>query len=170
MLISFFNYIRDFIIKGKAQVKNPMIRINDIYVLPFTDFHLSPFGYEYYIGSYLKYNKTLYETYYRWGNGNIDGKSYGFGLGIINAIHYRNLRLDVGGDFWKQGFNLLYYEKDIDKYQENILSGKIYMKTFYQINNTFSLFGQASYKGEGFLLGNPVKKGFNAKIGLSSHF
>ena len=170
LLISFYNYIRDYIIKGQAQVKNPMIRIKEIYFLPFTDFHLSPFGYEYYIGSYLKYNKTLYETYYRWSNGNIDGKSYGLGFCITNAFQYKHFRFDMGGDFWKQGFNLLYYEKDINKYQENLLSGKIYVKTFYMINNTFSLFGQASYKGEGFLIGNPVKKGFNAKAGLSFHF
>ena len=170
LLLSFYYYIRDYIIKGQAQVKNPMIRVKNISFLPFTDFHLSPFGFEYYLGTYLKNNKTLYETYYRWGKGNIDGNSYGFGLGILNAFKFWHFRFDIGGDFWKQDFNLLYYEIDNDKYQENILSGKIYMKTFYQINNSFSLFGQASYKGEGYLLGNPVNKGFNAKTGLRIHF
>jgi len=91
-------------------------------------------------------------------------------MNISNIVQSHNFRFDAGFDLWKQGFNLLYYEKDSAKYRETIYSGKIYLKTFYQINNTFSLFGQASYKGDGFLLGNPIKKGFNAKIGLSFYF
>jgi hypothetical protein len=167
LLISLFNYIRDYIILGQAQVRNPMIKINSFSFLPFTDFHLSPFGYEYYAGTYLKYNKTLYESYYRWSFGNIDGKSYGLGMCISNMIQYHSIRFDAGFDLWKQGFNLLEYERDSTLYREKIFSGKIYLKTFYQINKTFSLFGQVSYKGDGFLLGNPMKKGFGAKVGLS---
>ena len=29
-------------------------------------------------------------------------------------------------------------------------SGKIFVKVFYQINNTFTLFGQGSFKGDGY--------------------
>ena len=170
LLISLFNYTRDYIIRGRSQVKNPMIRIKNIRFLPFTDFHLSPFGYEYYIGSYFKYDKTLYETYYRWSSGNIDGKSYGFGMNIMNAFQYEHFRFDGGFDFWEQDFNLLYYESDAVKYKQKVFSGKIYLKAFYQINNTLSLFGQASYKGDGFLLGNPIERGFNTKIGLGFYF
>jgi hypothetical protein len=82
-------------------------------------------------------------------------------------IQYHSIRFDAGFDLWKQGFNLLEYERDSTLYREKIFSGKIYLKTFYQINKTFSLFGQVSYKGDGFLLGNPMKKGFGAKVGLS---
>jgi hypothetical protein len=166
LLISLFNYTRDFIIYGKSQVKNPMIKISNFSFLPFTDFHLSPFGYEYYAGTYLKYNKTLYEAYYRWGNGNIDGNSYGLGMNISNMVQYHNFKFDLGYDFWNQGFNLLYYEKDDNKYYDNVISGKVYFRTSYHINSTFSFLGQVSYKGDGFLLGNPIKKGFNVKIGI----
>jgi hypothetical protein len=170
LLISLFNYTRDYIIRGKAQFKNPMIKIKNIEFLPFTDFHLSPFGFEYYVGSYVKYNKTLFEPYYCWSNGNIDGKSYGLGMNLSNLAHYHNFRFDAGFDLWSQGFNLLYYEKDDNKYRVKVLSGKINLKTICQINRTFSLLGQVSYKGNGFLLGDPVKRGFNAKIGLGFYF
>ena len=170
LLISLFNYTRDFLIHGKSQVKNPMIKIKNVAFLPYTDFHLSPFGYEYYAGTYLKYNKILFETYYRWSNGNIDGKSYGVGLNISNLIRYNSFIFDVGTDIWKQGFNLLYYGTNYDKYHEKILSGKLYIKATYQINNTFSFLGQLSYKGDGFLLGNPIEHGFNAKIGIEFYF
>ena len=53
LLMSFFNYTRDFIIKGRSQVRNPMIRIKSVSFLPFTDFHFSLFGFEYYFGTYL---------------------------------------------------------------------------------------------------------------------
>ncbi|MFO7369705.1 MAG: hypothetical protein R6X09_05485 [Bacteroidales bacterium] len=170
LLLMFFNYTRDYIVKGRTQVKNPMIRIKNIHFLPFTDFHLSPFGFEYYIGSYLKYNQTLYETYYRWSNGNIDGKSYGFGLNMINAFQYKHFRFDTGFDLWKQDFNLLHYESNATKYYKDIFSGKIFIKTIYQINNTFSFVLQTSYKGKGFLSGNPIKSGYNAKIGMGFYF
>ena len=170
LLISLFNYTRDFIIHGKSQVHNPMIKVENFAFLPYTDFHLSPFGYEYYAGTYLKYNKTLFETYYRWSNGNIDGKSYGIGINMINLIRFNSLKFDAYFDFWKQGFNLLYYETDPVKYRKKIFSGKICLKTIYQINNTFSFLGQVSYKGDGFLLGNPIKQGFNAKIGIGLYF
>ncbi len=170
LLISLFNYTYYYIIQGKSQVKSPMIKINAISFLPFTDFHLSPYGFEYYIGNYFKYNKTLYETYYRWSNGNIDGKSFGFGLTISNFIKYKNLRIDAGFDLWKQNFNLLYYNKDDIRYQQGIFSGKVLLKTHYQLNNTLSLWTQLSYKGIGFLLGYPIQKGFNAKIGMGFFF
>jgi hypothetical protein len=170
LLISLYNYFKDFIIDGKSKVKNPMIQIDNVSFLPYTDFHLSPFGYEYYAGTYLKYNKTLYEAYYRWSSGNIDGKSYGLGLSFLNMLRYHNLRFDAGFDLWKQGFNLLYYEIDNSKYREIVLSGKVYLKTIYQINDTISFLAQASYKGDGFLLGNPVKHGFGTKIGIDFYF
>jgi hypothetical protein len=170
LLISLFNYTRDFIIRGRAQVKNPMIKIKEMAFLPYTDFHLSPFGYEYYAGTYLKFNKTLFETYYRWSNGNVDGKSYGLGVNMINLIRFKPFKFDVGVDLWKQDFNLLYHTTNDDKYYENILSGKLYVRANYQLNNTFSFLGQLSYKGDGFLLGNPVEHGLNAKIGIGFYF
>jgi hypothetical protein len=170
LLISLFNYTRDFIIHGKSQVKNPMIKIKNITFLPYTDFHLSPFGYEYYAGAYLKYNKTLFETYCRWSSGNIDGKSYGIGLNLVNLIRYNSFKFDAGIDIWKQGFNPLYYETNDEKYHKEVLSGKIYMSANYQIDHTFSLIGQLSYKGDGFLLGNPLEHSFNAKIGIGFYF
>jgi hypothetical protein len=170
LLISIFNYARDFIINGKSQVTNPMINVDNVAFLPYTDFHLSPFGYEYYAGTYLKYNKALLEAYYRWSNGNIDGKSYGIGFNMINLIRFNSFKFDVGLDIWEQGFNLLYYETDNVKYHEKILSGKIYLKPIYKINNTFSFLGQVSYKGDGVLLGNPITHGFNAKIGIGCYF
>ena len=170
LLISLFNYTRDFIIRGRAQAKNPMIKIKEMAFLPYTDFHLSPFGYEYYAGTYLKFNKTLFETYYRWSSGNVDGKSYGLGVNMINLIRFKSFKFDVGVDLWKQDFNLLYHTTDDDKYYENILSGKLYVRANYQLNNTFSFLGQLSYKGDGFLLGNPVEHGLNAKIGIGFYF
>ncbi len=170
LLIALFNYGRDFIISGKSQVKNPMIRIKNIMILPYTDFHLSPFGSEYYAGLYLKYHKTLFETYYRWASGNIDGKSYGAGVNLVNLMTIHHFRFDGGFDLWSQGFNLLYYEKDDHQYREKVISGKVNFKTMVQLNRTFSMLGQVSYKGDGFLLGNPVKKGFNAKIGAGIYF
>lgn len=170
LLISLFNYTRDFIIRGRSQVKNPMIRIRHVSFLPFTDFHLSPFGYEYYAGTYLKYNKTLFETYYRWSNGNVDGKSYGIGVNMINLLRFNALKFDVGLDLWRQDFNLLYHDINDEKYHANIISGKLYVRANYQINNTFSFLGQLSYKGDGFLIGNPVEHGVNAKIGLGFYF
>ncbi len=170
LLISLFNYFRDFIILGKSRVRNPMIEIENFAFLPFADFHLSPFGYEYYAGTYLKYNKTLYEAYYRWSDGNIDGKSYGIEINILNIIRFPSLKCDVGFDLWKQGFNLLYYERDNDRYRETTLSGKVHIEATYHVNSTLSLFGQTSYKGDGYLLGNPVSHGFSAKIGTGFCF
>lgn len=168
--MSWVNWGMDYLGQGKEQVRNQMFNIKSIHFLPYTDFNLSPFGYEYYAGVYLKYNKTLYETYYRWSSGNVDGKSYGLGINFINLLRYSHLRFDIGFDFWKQGFNLLYYEKDNNKYQKDVITGKIYVKTFYTISNFFSLMGQASYKGEGYLMGNPIEKGFNGKIGIALNF
>ena len=171
LLISLFKYTRDFIIRGRADVKNPMISIGPVAFLPFTDFHLSPYGYEYYGGAYLKYDETLFETYYRWSSGNVDGKSYGIGVNVINLLRYNSFSFDAGIDIWKQEFNLLYHNtNDDDKYHENILSGKIYARGNYKLKNTFSFLGQLSYKGEGFLLGNPVENGLNAKIGMGFYF
>ena len=170
LLISIFNYTRDFIIHGKSQVENPMIKIKNFAFLPYTDFDLSPFGYEYYAGTYLKYNKTLFEAYYRWSNGNIDGKSYGMGVNLINIIRFNSFKFDTDFDIWNQDFNLLYYETDPIKYHKKILSGKICLKSIYQINNALSIIGQASYKGDGYLQGNPIKQGFNAKIGIGFYF
>jgi hypothetical protein len=147
-----------------------MIKIKEMAFLPYTDFHLPPFGYEYYAGTYLKFNKTLFETYYRWSNGNVDGKSYGLGVNMINLIRFKPFKFDVGVDLWKQDFNLLYHTTNDDKYYENILSGKLYVRANYQLNNTFSFLGQLSYKGDGFLLGNPVEHGLNAKIGIGFYF
>jgi len=170
LILSVFNYTRDFIIKGRSQVKSPMIRIKQIAFLPYTDFHLSPFGSEYYAGAYLKSNETLFEAYYRWGEGNRDGKSYGLGLNVINLARFKSLKFDAGLDLWKQEFNLLYYDTDVAKYHENVISGKVYVRGNYQMNNTFSFYGQLSYKGDGVLLGYPIAHGVNAKIGVGFHF
>ncbi len=170
LLISLFNYFRDFIIKGRSQVKSPMIGIKHVSFLPYTDFHLSPLGCEYYAGTYLKYKKTLFETYYRWSKGNVDGKSYGIGVNMINLVQFNSFKFDAGLDLWKQEFNLLYHKTNDDKYHENILSGKVYVRANYQINKTFSFIGQLSYKGDGFLIGNPIEHGTNAKIGMGLFF
>lgn|GEM_PF-3866620 len=170
LLISLFNYTRDFIVRGRSQVKNPMIRIKRLAFLPYTDFHLSPFGYEYYAGMYVKRNKTLFETYYRWATGNVDGNSYGLGVNMINLIRFHSFQFDAGLDLWRQEFNLLYHNQNDEKYDQNILSGKLYVRANYHINTTFSFLGQLSYKGDGFLLGNPVEHGVNAKVGVGFHF
>jgi hypothetical protein len=170
LLISVFNYTRDFIIRGRAHVKNPMISVKRIAFLPYTDFHLSPFGYEYYAGTYLKYNETLFETYYRWSSGNVDGRSYGFGVNMINLIRFNSFKFDAGLDIWKQEFNLLYHTTDDGQYYKNVFSGKVYGRVNYLMNDTFSFLGQLSYKGEGFLIGNPIEHGFNGKFGVGFYF
>lgn len=170
LLISVFNYFRDFIGRGRIEVKSPMIKINQVAFLPFTDFHLSPFGSEYYGGTYLKHRKTLFETYYRWSNGNPDGQSHGIGVNVLRLVQMNDLKFDAGMDLWKQGFNLLYHNSNDDKYFKNVVSGKVYLRGDYQLNKTFSFQGQISYKGGGFVIGYPVKHGVNGKFGVGIFF
>jgi len=170
MWLSLLNYTRDYLVKGYTQIKNPMIHIRSVGFLPFTDFHLSPFGYEYYAGSYFRHGKNLLEANYRWSNGNVDGRSKGFGFNLLNAYQSNRLRFDAGADVWKQDIDIRYYQKDTAKYSKKIRSGKIRIASFYRFSNTTAAFGQVSYKGDGYLLGNPLKKGFNLKLGASFIF
>jgi hypothetical protein len=167
---SLFNYTRDYLVKGYTQVKNPMINIRSFSFLPFTDFHLSPFGYEYYAGSYFRHGKYLLETYYRWSDGNIDGRSKGFGFNLLNVYQSNRLRFDAGADIWNQDFNIRYYEQDSAKYSSTVRSAKIRIASFYRFSKITGAFGQLSYKGDGYLLGNPLKEGFNLKLGVNFIF
>ena len=89
---------------------------------------------------------------------------------MINILRFNALKFDVGLDIWRQEFNLLYHDINDEKYNKNILSGKLYVRANYQINNTFSFLGQLSYKGDGFLIVYPVENGVNVKIGLGFFF
>ena len=87
-----------------------------------------------------------------------------------NLIHYKNTTLGASLDFWHQDFNLIYYDSNSTKYFQAINSGKVALKIQYFINNTFNISGQFGYKGEGFLIGNPIDKGFSYKFGIGVHF
>ena len=147
-----------------------MINSKSFSVLPFTDFHLSPFGYEYYAGSYFRRRKHLLEAYVRWSNGNIDGKSKGFGLTILNAYKSNRINFDIGVDVWNQDFDVQYYQKNNEKYLKEIRSGKLRVASFYRFSKTTGFFSQVSYKGNGYLLGNPLKEGWNLKLGVGFVF
>ena len=168
--LSFFAYTRDYLVKGLTQVKNPMINAKSFSVLPFTDFHLSPFGYEYYAGSYFRHTKHLLETYVRWSNGNIDGKSKGFGLTLLNAYKSNRINFDIGVDVWNQDVDVKHYEKNNENYFKEIRSGKLRVASFYRFSKATGFFGQVSYKGNGYLLGNPLKEGWNMKLGAGFIF
>jgi hypothetical protein len=147
-----------------------MINFRSFSFLPFTDFHLSPFGYEYYAGSYFRHGKNLLETYYRWSNGNMDGRSKGFGFNLLKVYQSNRLRFDAGADIWNQDFNIRYYEQDSAKYSSTVRSAKIRIASFYRFSKITGAFGQLSYKGDGYLLGNPLKEGFNLKLGVNFIF
>ncbi len=164
--LSLCAYTRDYLVKGLTQVKNPMINSKSFSVLPFTDFHLSPFGHEYYAGSYFRHRKHLLETYVRWSNGNIDGKSKGFGLSLLNTYKSNRINLDIGVDVWNQDFDITHYEKNNENYFKETRSGKIRVASFYRFSKATGFFSQVSYKGNGYLLGNPLKEGWNVKLGV----
>ncbi len=170
LLLSFYQYIKDYIIKGNAQVQSPLITIKQLGILPFIDFHLSPYGFEYYIGSYLRVNRTLFESYYRWSYGHQHGESCGFGIYASNLLQFKKFSFDSFIDYWHQDFDILYYETDSMKYFKKINSAKVAMVMHYKISKTFTLSGDIGYKGEGFLIGNPIDKGFSYKVAIGAYF
>ena len=170
LIMSLFYYLKDYLILGRSQVKNPMFRFRGVYFLPFTDFHLSPYGNEYYLGDYLRVNRKLFEVYARWSSGNVDGSGQGFGLYLTNIYSRGDLRFDTGFDIWRQEFDIRYYEKDDELYNKDFTSGRIYLKGNYQFKKSVSAWGQLGYKGKGFLLGNPLDDGFNLKLGMGFYF
>ena len=78
--------------------------------------------------------------------------------------------MDIGVDVWNQDFDITHYEKNNENYFKETRSGKIRVASFYRFSKATGFFSQVSYKGNGYLLGNPLKEGWNVKLGVGLVF
>ncbi len=167
--IAMCNYLINYIYKGKERMEIPMIRIRNVDFFPTTEFHMTPFGNEYYINVYLKTLKNFIDIYGRIGDRTFT-EFWGLGVTVDNILQTKHFILDGRVDFWRQPpvTNGQIPEKNASLMNGlNInIDSTIPLERSDFIDVRFIL----GYKTEGFLIGKPLSKGFYGGVGLDLRF
>jgi len=108
--------------------------------LPRTGFLLTPLGPEYYFSTPFRYNKTLFDPYFRMAV-NSDGNSYGGGVHMKNINLDKRISMDADVDVWVQDKELGGMFKDV---------------VYFPINNGMELGIGGSAKSRGYVPGQPL--------------
>ncbi len=167
--IAMYNYLINYICKGKEELKIPMIRIGSVDFFPTTEFHMTPFGNEYYINVYLKTPKNFGNIYARIGDKTFT-EFWGLGIAVDNIFQTKYFILDCKVDFWRQPpvTNGQIAEKNASL--TNGFNINIDSTTPLKRSEFIDLRFILGYKTERFLIGKPLSKSLYGGAGINFKF
>ncbi|MFK8005178.1 MAG: hypothetical protein AB8H03_02355 [Saprospiraceae bacterium] len=156
---------------GRAYGKLRWFRFGKVRYLPSVRIGLTPFGDEVYFESFFKKSKHALRFYYRHGNPVFE-KSNGFGVETFNAFNFSGkIKLDFQLDIWSQpelelgGETIRLSSKGLG----NLMKVNFQVRLF-NISQPVYLSGQFGYKTDGFIEGEPLRKGIILRGGFSYDF
>lgn len=159
----------DYAWHGKKFGKLRWIKFGKIKYLPSFRIGLTPFGDETFFESFLKKNNRAARIYYRHGNPVFE-KFNGVGMETFNFWKLKNRGyLDLHLDFWNQP------ELALGRVDESYITkggiggmAKLNFKIkIGDLRNNILLAGQLGYKTNGFIEGEPLKKGLIFRTGIA---
>ncbi len=158
-------------IKGKKSLsKIPMIRLGNVGYLPSFQYSLTPFGPQFHMINYVKWEKRLFSAAFSYGIGG-RYQSYGVQLASYKCLQLPWIELDAKAELWHQ------QELQLDHYSYVPLPPKTGGSASVQCylhplknNRNIGLYLQGGYKTKGYMLGENLDHGLILRYGLSGRF
>lgn len=164
---SLYNYCVSYLWSGREGCALPMIRVGKVKYLPAFRMGLAPFGPEMYFEHFFKTGKKWMSAYFRRGKP-IFASFWGVGLSIGDLLSIDRFTLDGRLDVWHQP-SLLLGGGSVSETRGG-LGGSLMATVAYGFSRTqtpIQLIAQLGYKTAGFLEGEPLGRGFVARLGIS---
>ncbi len=166
---AFLTATYDYAWHGKKYGKLRWIKFGKLSYLPSFRFGLTPFGDETFFESFLKKNNQAVRIYYRHGNP-IFEKFNGGGIETFNFIKLKNRGyIDLHFDFWDQPELAL--GKTDELYftvgQFGAMAKMNFKIKLGDLKSNILLAGQLGYKMDGYIEGEPLKKGLIFRTGIA---
>ncbi|MEI6595770.1 MAG: hypothetical protein WCO28_09405 [Bacteroidota bacterium] len=166
--LSFYNWC-GYIISGKPKGKLQMIKIGNVKYLPSFHLGLTPFGAEFYMDNYLKYQNRTFKIYGRLGDSRFEN-FWGGGISAFNIINNNYCYVNATTDIWNQpSLQLHNTENYLTHNGTNGLGICVSATAGVRISkkNPVSVVAICGYKTDGFLPGEILNNGFFFRTGLS---
>lgn len=166
---AFLTATYDYALHGKKYGKLRWINFGKIKFLPSFRFGLTPFGDETFFESFLKKNNRAARIYYRHGNPVFE-KFKGAGVETFNFWKLKDRGfIDLHFDIWDQPELALGRFEETYTTKEGI-GGMVKINFKIKIGDLKSnvlLAGQLGYKTDGYIEGEPLKKGLIFRTGIA---
>ncbi len=147
--------LNTYFYQGKTRTKIPTIRIGKYGFMPNMNMSLTPFGPEYHLENYIRWDEKVALVDIRIGDRTFHKNWWGIGLQVDNILDRGRVALDLTMDVWKQpGLEL--YKKNSFSTQKNQLGMAFSVRVRYAIPNLdipLLLITEVGYKSSGFLQG-----------------
>ncbi len=166
--LAFYNWC-GYIISGKPKGKLQMIKIGNVKYLPSFHLGLTPFGAEFYMDNYLKYQNRTFKIYGRLGDSRFEN-FWGGGISAFNIINNNYCYVNATTDIWNQpSLQLHNTENYLTHNGTNGLGVCVSATAGVRISkkNPVSVVAICGYKTDGFLPGEILNNGFFFRTGLS---
>ncbi|MFH0894151.1 MAG: hypothetical protein V2A54_06930 [Bacteroidota bacterium] len=168
-IYSAFSILYAYGIKGKKQLKMPMIKFGSLRYLPAFNYSLTPFGSQYHFVNYIRYKNALLSGDFNIGD-NTFNNFYGFSIKGFNIVNKKRIAINFHLDVWSQP------DLELEKYSTPSTINKI-GEAFkidltlrpFERKNKMGLFLQTGYKTKGYLMGEPLAESLILRYGLSLH-
>lgn len=156
-----------YLFQGKPTMEIPMIKMGRVKYLPALNFSLSPFGSQYHLVNYLRYQKQLFVADVHLGD-NTFNTFYGMGIKGFNIINRKIVTVNAHYDVWNQPELELETRSSIVKPNQWGQAFKIdcIVKPFKRYEGT-GLFFQVGYKTKGFMAGEQLSASPIMRAGLA---
>ena len=166
--LAFYNWC-GYIISGKPRGKLQMIKIGNVKYLPSFHLGLTPFGAEFYMDNYLKYQNRTFKIYGRLGDSRFEN-FWGGGISAFNIINNNYCYVNATTDIWNQpSLQLHNTDNYLTHNGTNGLGVCVSATAGVRISkkNPVSVVAICGYKTDGFLPGEILNNGFFFRTGLS---
>ncbi len=164
---SLYTQFKTYMLEGQTQANLPMIRVANFSYLPSMRMTLTPFGPEYHLENYIKYNtvSTLIDISY--GDQTFYNDWWGIGLNLKNIYRKNQLSFDLNINTWNQP--KLELNNQFSSGFENKLGIAGSLRLYYDINGfemPLSLITELGYKTSGFIQGYALDNSMIFMFGL----
>lgn len=157
---------------GEASWNFPAPRLGPLRFMPGIRVGLSPYGMEYHWDGYFTHERGLFHLYARKGGAHLE-ETWGGGA-RWTPVSSRSTKMGLAIDIWDQPGLLLgdpeSEDKLIDERLESGLGGAAWLELWTPMFPPFSFFdfyGQAGYKTDGYLPGEPLQDGAVIRAGFA---
>lgn len=168
---SAYTIIVSYGVKGHKKLgRLPMIPLGPVDYLPSFNYSLTPFGAQFHMINYLKWDQRLFSARFSYGQGVLN-PSYGIQLSAYHLLQKPWLEIDAQGECWSQ--QPLTVRRSAAGTSAFQLGGagmlSLYAHPLKNMRN-IGLYVQAGYKTKGYMLGEDLDRSLILRYGLSGKF
>ena len=162
-----YAYWVPYIYHGESERELPMFKFGPVKYLPSFRFGLTPFGSEVYFENLIVNSGRVVNIFLRYGIPTFH-KFGGFGIAVENLALGKRITFSPRAELWHQPALLLGGQQV--RTGRSGLGGGLWIKLYYRVaqrNPAPELALEIGYKTDGFIQGEPLRRGFTLRFGLS---